>query len=123
DNHLERTVQGLFQPGGIASAFGSILPLRERDRHAADQSCSIRPFVNAFPSFQSTAQKARWRRLAAGVTNIYREGPSLCLQRFVYRGQVPVFGTLANPAGCAVASRRQYLESLFDYVEPRLGDD
>jgi glycosyltransferase involved in cell wall biosynthesis len=123
DNYIERTVQDLYKSAGIASAFGSILPLRERDRHAADESRSIRRFVDSFPLFQSTARKTRWRRLAAGVTNIYREVLYLFLQRFVYRGQMAAFGTLANPAGCAVAYRRQYLESLFDYMEPRLGDD
>jgi hypothetical protein len=30
---------------------------------------------------------------------------------------------VSNPAGCAVAYRRVYLESLFDAVEPELGDD
>src|SRR4030095_236888 len=32
DNYIERTIQDLYQSVGIASAFGSILPLRERDR-------------------------------------------------------------------------------------------
>ena len=47
----------------------------------------------------------------------------LFLQRFVFRGQMAAFGTVCNPAGCAVAYRREYLEALFDAVEPQLGDD
>jgi hypothetical protein len=33
------------------------------------------------------------------------------------------FGTVSNPAGCAVAYRRACLAQLFDDVEPILGDD
>jgi hypothetical protein len=47
----------------------------------------------------------------------------LYLQRLVFRGQMALFGTVSNPAGCAVAYRRAYLETLFDAVEPQLGDD
>jgi hypothetical protein len=57
------------------------------------------------------------------VTNLYREVLYLFLQRIVFRGQMEVFGTVCNPAGCAVAYRRTYLETLFDKVEPQLGDD
>ena len=64
-----------------------------------------------------------WRRLASGITNLYREVLYLFLQRVVFRGHMAIFGTVANPAGCAVAYRRVYLETLFDTVEPQLGDD
>jgi hypothetical protein len=57
------------------------------------------------------------------VTNTYREVLYLFLQRFVFHGQMTFFGTVSNPAGCAVAYRRTYLEALFDAVEPQLGDD
>jgi glycosyltransferase involved in cell wall biosynthesis len=123
DNYIERVVQDLYQGIGIASACGSILPLRERDRRLAEQSPRIRAFIKAYPWFRSSARKDTWRRIASGATNMYREVLYLFLQRFVYRGQMAIFGTLANPAGCAVAYRRKYLEALFDYVEPRLGDD
>ena len=68
-------------------------------------------------------RRAWLRRLASGITNSYREVLYLFLQRFVYRGQMAVFGTLCNPVGCAVAYRRVYLKELFDHVEPTLGDD
>ncbi len=70
-----------------------------------------------------SAQKRWWRRLASGITNTYREVLYLFLQRVVFRGHMAMFGTVSNPAGCAVAYRRAYLETLFDTVEPQLGDD
>jgi hypothetical protein len=45
------------------------------------------------------------------------------LQKFVYRGQLMMFGTITNPVGCAVAYRRKYVKELFDHFEPILGDD
>jgi hypothetical protein len=47
----------------------------------------------------------------------------LFLQRFVFHGQMTFFGTVSNPAGCAVAYRRAYLETLFDEMESELGDN
>ena len=121
--YIQRVVEELYQGVGIASAWGSIQPLRERDRRAADESPAVRWFADAHPSFTPAPQKRWWRRLASGITNTYREVLYLFLQRVVFRGHMAIFGTVANPAGCAVAYRRAYLETLFDTVEPQLGDD
>jgi len=123
DTYIERTVQELHQGIGIASACGSILPLREKDRRAADESANLRAWLEASPSYQPARRKNWLRRLASATTNVYREVLYLFLQRFVFHGQMTVFGTVSNPAGCAVAYRRAYLETLFDTVEPVLGDD
>jgi glycosyltransferase involved in cell wall biosynthesis len=123
NNYIERVVQDLYQGAGIASACGMVLPLRHRDRCAAEDAPEVRAFVEAFPANQSAGSKHWLRRLASGVTNTYREVLYLFLQRFVYRGQMAAFGTLCNPVGCAVAYRRKYLEDLFDETEPKLGDD
>jgi glycosyltransferase involved in cell wall biosynthesis len=123
DNYIERTVQELYQGVGIASAWGSVLPLREKDRHAANESPEVRSFLEVSTSCRSTAPKNWIRRLASAVTNTYREVLYLFLQRFVFRGQMAAFGTVSNPAGCSVAYRREYLVALFDAVEPLLGDD
>ncbi len=123
DTYIERTVQDLHQGIGIASACGSILPLREKDRRAADESAILRAWLDASPSYRPARRKNWLRRLASATTNVYREVLYLYLQRFVFRGQMAVFGTVSNPAGCAVAYRRAYLEALFDSVEPVLGDD
>ena len=123
DTYIERVVEELYQGVGIASAWGSILPLRERDRRAADALPAARWFADAHPSDEPLPPKRWWRRLASGITNTYREVLYLFLQRVVFRGHMAIFGTVSNPAGCAVAYRRAYLETLFDTVEPQLGDD
>ena len=123
NTYIERVVEELYQGVGIASAFGSILPLRERDRRAADEQPAVLWFDDAYPSYEPPRQKGWWRRLASGITNTYREVLYLFLQRVVFSGHMAIFGTVSNPAGCAVAYRRAYLETLFDTVEPQLGDD
>jgi len=123
DTYLERIVQELHQGVGIASACGSILPLREKDRRRADESADLLAWLEASPSHQPPARKNWLRRFATSTTNVYREVLYLLLQRFIFSGQMAVFGTISNPAGCAVAYRRTYLEALFDVVEPVLGDD
>ena len=123
NSYIQRVVEELYKGVGIASAFGSILPLRERDRRAADESPAVAWFADAHPSHEPPSQKTWWRRLAAGITNTYREVLYLFLQRVVFQGHMAIIGTVANPAGCAVAYRRAYLETLFDTVEPQLGDD
>jgi glycosyltransferase involved in cell wall biosynthesis len=122
DTYIARTVEALYQGVGIASAWGGILPLREQDRRIEDESAAMQAFKQTFHFEQ--ARPAHWlRRFARGVSNTYREVLYLFLQCFVFRVQMAAFGTLSNPAGCAVAYRRVYLEALFDAVEPVLGDD
>ena len=122
DTYIARTVEEMYRGVGIASTWGSILPLRERDRRVEDESAAMQAFKQTF-HFEQT-RPAHWlRRSAQGVTNIYRHVLYLFLQRFVFRGQMAVFGTVSHPAGCAVAYRREYLEALFDAVEPVVGDN
>jgi Glycosyl transferase family 2 len=64
DSYIERTVEDLYQGAGIASACGSILPLRERDRRAANDSPAVQQFVNACRSCEPAGPKSWWRRLA-----------------------------------------------------------
>jgi type III secretory pathway component EscS len=63
------------------------------------------------------------RRIASGITNMYREVLYMFLQRFVYVGQMTAFGSITNPVGCAVAYRRRYVKDLFDKYTPVFGDD
>jgi glycosyltransferase involved in cell wall biosynthesis len=123
DNYIERTVQELYQGVGIASACGTILPLRKKDRQALNDAPDTRRFHLRFPS-QRRQQSHEWLHdLATGVTNLYREVLYIFLQRFVYHGQMVFFGTITNPVGCAVAYRRKYVQRLFDHFGPLLGDD
>ncbi len=123
DTYIERTVHELYQGVGIASAFGTILPQRRKDRRRTEQMPDVRSFEAAWPTLGRDTP-AGWRHhMCRGITNLYREVLYLFLQRFVYRGQMEFFGTTTNPVGCAVAYRRKYVGAMFDYVEPILGDD
>ena len=121
-DYLERVVQELYQGVGIASACGTILPFRRRDRRAIADDPVVKAFAG-WPAPQPVAEETLWRTFARGVTNLYREVLYLFLQRFVYRGQMVFFGSITNPVGCAVAYRRKYVEKLFDHFGPIFGDD
>lgn len=123
ENYIERTVRELYQAIGIASACGTILPLRKQDRRAADEAPSVREFRTRY-RVGAAGRPRRWHEdLGSAITNLYREVLYLFLQRFIYRGQMVFFGTTSNPVGCAVAYRRKYVKALFDHVGPTLGDD
>ena len=123
DNYIERTVQELYQAVGIASACGTILPLRERDRRAVLAAPSVKKFLGAVPDAAVLPHNGWMKRLQRGISNLYRDVLYVFLQRFVYRGQMVFFGTITNPVGCAVAYRRKYVKDLFDKYEPLFGDD
>jgi glycosyltransferase involved in cell wall biosynthesis len=123
ENYIERAVQELYQGVGIASACGTILPLRKKDRQRWHDTPEMRRFRLRFPSDEQPRRHAWLHDFARGVTNLYREVLYLFLQRFLYHGQMVFFGTITNPVGCAVAYRRKYVERLFDHFGPLLGDD
>jgi glycosyltransferase involved in cell wall biosynthesis len=123
ENYIERTVQELYQAVGIASACGTILPLRTRDRSAAEDMPSVREFRERYRVGEARRPRGWLADLGFSITNVYREVLYLFLQRFIYRGQMVFFGTTSNPVGCAVAYRREYVKALFDHVGPTLGDD
>lgn len=122
-DYIERTVKELYQGVGIASACGTVLPLRRRDRHVFSDDPSVKTFAGTPGVVRPLTDEAAVPALLRGVTNLYREVLYLFLQRFIYRGQMVFFGTITNPIGCAVAYRRKYVAALFDLVGPTLGDD
>lgn len=123
DNYIERTVETLFQGVGIASVCGTILPIRQRDIKVLRDSDPIRGFLAKHPDITQGETRGFGRRMVRGITNLYRDVLYTYLQRFLYRGQMYFFGSIVNPVGCAVAYRREYLKNLFDYYEPRFGDN
>ena len=123
EDYIARTVESLYEAVGIASAFGTVLPQRLSDRREAEEWPEMRAFAAAHRAHATTRQRTRLENIARGVTNAYRDVLYVYLQRFIYRGQLAFFGTTSNPVGCAVAYRRKYVKSLFDYISPILGDD
>ncbi|HWR96645.1 MAG TPA: glycosyltransferase, partial [Arenimonas sp.] len=123
DNYIERCVQELYQGAGIASACGTILPMRFKDRDLMADSPPFRRYLGSQPYHDPFRDKTGLQRLWWWITNIYRDHLYKFLQRFVYVGQMTFFGGITNPVGCAVAYRRKYIKDLFDRYEPLFGDD
>ena len=122
-DYIERCVQELYQGVGIASACGTILPMRPVNRHALAQTPEFQRWHGAATFDDPHALRGRMHGLWWWITNTYRECLYLFLQRFVYKGQMTFFGGITNPVGCAVAYRRRYVKDLFDKYEPIFGDD
>jgi glycosyltransferase involved in cell wall biosynthesis len=122
-DYIERCVQELFEGVGIASACGTILPMRPKDRHALAQTEEFRRWHGAPTYDDPHKNRGALHSLWWWITNTYRECLYLFLQRFVYKGQMVFFGGITNPVGCAVAYRRKYIKDLFDRYEPIFGDD
>jgi glycosyltransferase involved in cell wall biosynthesis len=123
DNYIERCVQELYQGAGIASACGTILPMRFKDRDLMADSPPFRRYLGSQPYHDPFRDKTGLQKLWWWITNIYRDHLYKFLQRFVYVGQMTFFGGITNPVGCAVAYRREYIKDLFDRYEPLFGDD
>jgi len=122
-DYIARCVQELYEGIGIASACGTILPMRPKDRHALAQTEEFRRWHGAPTYDDPHRNRGALHSLWWWITNTYRECLYLFLQRFVYKGQMVFFGGITNPVGCAVAYRRKYIKDLFDRYEPIFGDD
>lgn len=122
-NYIERTVEELYKAVGIACACGTILPTRPLDREVIMKLPAMQRFLASRPAAGTCSPCGRFRRIMKAITSLYRDVLYMFLQKFVYRGQLAIFGTITNPVGCAVAYRRQYVKELFDHFEPILGDD
>ncbi len=124
DNYIDRVVEELYKGAGIASACGTILPLRDRDRRAMLKIEALQTFLKSHPEASMYPGTGWFYRLQRGIANMYRDVLCYFLQKFVYLGQVTLFGSILNPVGSAVAYRRSVLKTLvFDRYEPILGDD
>jgi glycosyltransferase involved in cell wall biosynthesis len=123
ENYIARTVEELYKGVGIASACGTILPVRGRDRKTLLASPGLQKFLKDHADVDLSTRDGWLSRIRWAITNTYRGALYLFLQRFIYHGQMVFFGTITNPVGCAVAYRRRYIKDLFDHYEPILGDD
>ena len=123
ENYIERTVQELYQGVGIASACGTIMPMRDTDRKRMLESEEIKAFEERFHDAHMLPKQDLFHIVMRRLSNIYRDVLYVFLQKFVYHGQMVFFGSITNPVGCAVAYRRKYVAELFDQYEPIFGDD
>ncbi len=123
DDYIERCVQELYQGVGIASACGTILPMRLKDRAAIAETPEFKKYMGGDTFDDPFKYMGRLHLTWWWITNLYRECLYTFLQRFVYHGQMVFFGGITNPVGCAVAYRREYIKDLFDHYEPIFGDD
>jgi len=123
ENYIERTVQELYQAVGIASACGTIMPTRDKDRRLMLQREEVRAFQLKHPEATMLPKQDLFHIVMRRLSNIYRDVLYVFLQKFVYHGQMVFFGSITNPVGCAVAYRRKYVKDLFDQYEPIFGDD
>lgn len=123
DNYIARAVEELYKGAGIASACGTILPMRAKDRDKVARTPVFQKFAETNPREDLFGKRGPLHLLWWAITNLYRETLYVFLQRFVYQGQMVFFGGITNPVGCAVAYRRKYIKNLFDRYEPIFGDD
>lgn len=122
-DYIARCVEELYKGLGIASACGTILPMRIKDRALLAESPEFMRYLNGAPYEDPYTKIGTMHLIWWGITNMYRESLYIFLQRFVYHGQMVFFGGITNPVGCAVAYRRKYIKDLFDRYEPIFGDD
>jgi len=124
ENYIDRIVEELYKGVGIASACGTVLPLRDSDRREMLKTDALQKFLGAHPEATIYPKVGWFHHLQRGITDLYRDVLYFFLQKFVYHGQMVFFGSILNPVGCAVAYRRSVLKTIvFDRYEPILGDD
>ena len=122
-DYIERCVRELYQGAGIASATGTIWPMREGDRRTWAAMPEFRRWVGRDEYRDPLLREDPVHRLLWWAGNAYRETVAGFQQRFLNRGLMALMGGVAHPPGCAVAYRRRYLKDVFDRYEPVFGDD
>lgn len=122
-NYIERLVTELYRGVGIASACGTVLPIRSRDSKSFLKEESVHKFLEDHPKVSTQPDQKWYQKTSRRVISAYRDCLYRFLQRFIYNGEMTFFGSIVNPVGCAVAYRRKYLKELFDEYEPVFGDN
>lgn len=123
ENYLARVVEELYKGVGTASACGTIMPLKDKDRDDVAARPDVHQFYQKHKGLTYHRNRNFVHRFLRGVTNQYREFLYYFLQNFIYHGQMVMFGSIVNPVGCAVAYRRLYIKNIFDKFEEPLGDN
>lgn len=123
-NYIERCVEELYKGVGIASACGVIRPLEEKLRVKwYNEREELKKFLESKPDAKIRTPYSFSQNIQQMLANLYRSALYTFLQKFLYIGQMKLFGSITNPVGCAVAYRQKYVKDLFDKYEPLFGDD
>jgi len=118
DNYIERTAQELYQAVGIASAFGTILPQRQRDRQRYADLASVRGSIAKHPSASTSAPCGWFKPPGCGAESPTCTGvrsTCFCSGSF-YRGQLAFFGTTSNPSAAPSPTAQICQRRLFDHI-------
>lgn len=122
-DYIERCVRELYQGVGIASACGTVEPLRVSQRRVLSAAPPFRRWLgdDAYrdPLAPGDRLHLAWRQLG----DHYRAHVARMQQDFIDRGLMHRYGGVGAPSGEAIAYRRRYLKDLFDRYEPIRGDD
>ncbi|MGY0800047.1 glycosyltransferase family 2 protein [Lysobacter sp. A286] len=122
-DYIERCVRELYQGVGIASACGSVRPLRHDDRAALATTTPFRCWLGEDGYRDPCAHWPVYRRWWHALGVAYHEHLAQIQQEVIDRGLMRSQGGIACATGGAVVYRRRYLEDLFDRYEPIRGDD
>ncbi len=123
DDYVEQVVAQLFRVPGIASTCGVVYPLRNRHRTALSPLDNIRQLRQKRSQPEVVSSHKRRNGIAKALGNLYRDVIFQFMHVFFHAGVQKLFGSMANPVGCAVAYRREYLKAIFDRYEPAMGDN
>lgn len=122
-DYLERCVRELYQGVGIASACGTVLPLRPVQREALTATPGFQRWLAGDVYRDPLARFGRLHRAWRWFGDSYGECVAQVEQGFIQPGLMDRYGGVGRPFGGAVAYRRRYLKDLFDRYEPIRGDD
>ncbi len=122
-DYIERCVRELYQGVGIASACGTIEPLRPAQRRALSRTPAFQRWLGDDTWRDPLAPVDRLHRLWRWLGDGYRAHVARVQQGFIDRGLMHRYGGIDVPSGEAIAYRRRYLKDMFDRYEPIRGDD
>lgn len=122
-DYIERCVRELYQGIGIASACGTVEPLRVAQRRLLAAAPEFRRWLDDDDYRDPLAPPDHLHHLWRQAGDEYRAHVARVQQGFIDRGLMCRYGGVDAPSGEAIAYRRRYLKDLFDRYEPVRGDD
>lgn len=122
-DYISRNVEEMFRNASVASVCGEVTPLRQKTLSAAAERSAVLAKLQAEFGTHVAGAQSRWTRILTAMTIMYRTAIYRFLHRILYDGHLKLTGGTLNPAGCAVAYRRDRLAECFAYAKPKVGDN